>query len=149
MKKIVFVSDLFIDNYRGGAELTTAAIMTAAPKNKFSLVKIHSQHVNGEVVDKFADAHWVICNFSSLNDKAKIYLCKNADYSIIEYANIIMKLLNVKLKIKKINRSLKGTPRKILNISLAKKLGWNSKTSLVEGLKITLNDFKKNYKQYT
>ena len=85
MKKIVFVSYLFIDNYRGGAELTTAAIMTAAPKNKFSLVKIHSQHVNGEVVDKFADAHWVICNFSSLNDKAKIYLCKNADYSIIEY----------------------------------------------------------------
>ena len=60
-----------------------------------------------------------------------------------------MKLLNVKLKIKKINRSLKGTPRKILNISLAKKLGWYSKISLVEGLKITLSDFKKNYKQYT
>ena len=60
-----------------------------------------------------------------------------------------MKLLNVKLKIKRINKSLNGTPRKILDVSLAKKLGWCSKTSLVKGLKITLSDFEKNYKRYT
>ncbi len=98
-------------------------------------------------VDDIADA--IIFFVNKKTKESLINIGTQKDYSIIEYANIIMKLLNVKLKIKKINRSLKGTPRKILNISLAKKLGWNSKTSLVEGLKITLNDFKKNYKQYT
>ena len=85
MKTIVFVSDLFVDNYKGGAELTTDTIMKAAPDNKFNLVKIHSQSVNEEIVNKFVDAHWIICNFSALTDKAKVFLCKNADYSIIEY----------------------------------------------------------------
>ena len=34
MKDIVFVSDMFVEQYAGGAELTTAAIMAAASKLK-------------------------------------------------------------------------------------------------------------------
>jgi hypothetical protein len=85
VKKVVFVSDLFVDSYRGGAELTTAAIMLAASSDKFEVSKINSQHVNEEVITRLTDAHWVICNFSALSDKAKVFLCKNVDYSIVEY----------------------------------------------------------------
>ena len=38
-------------------------------------------------------------------------------------------------------------PKKLLDISLAKKYGWNSKTSLKKGLTLTLNDFKKGFRE--
>ena len=85
MKKIVFVSDLFINNYRGGAELTTDALMRSASRDKFQIAKINSQNVNEEVMTRFLDAHWIICNFAALSEKAKIFLCKNTTYSIVEY----------------------------------------------------------------
>ena len=98
-------------------------------------------------VDDIADA--IIFFVNKKTKESLINIGTQKDYSIIEYAKIIMKLLDVKLKIKRINKSLNGTPRKILDVSLAKKLGWCSKTSLVKGLKITLSDFEKNYKRYT
>tara|TARA_B100000787_G_scaffold158606_1_gene136146 strand:+ start:181 stop:1125 length:945 start_codon:yes stop_codon:yes gene_type:complete len=70
------------------------------------------------------------------------------DYSITYYAKKIMKILNVDLKIKYINKHLIGTPRKILDTTLAKNLGWKAKISLDTGLKITIKDFVKNYKKY-
>ena len=39
MKTMVFVSDLFINNYRGGAELTTDALMRAASQETFEIAK--------------------------------------------------------------------------------------------------------------
>ena len=70
------------------------------------------------------------------------------DYSILDYANRIMKILNINLKIKYINKQLSGTPRKLLDCTLAKKLGWKSKISLDKGLTETVEDFCKNYKKY-
>ena len=65
--------------------------------------------------------------------------------SIIEYANFIMKHLGVKLKIIHEKKNMDGTLKKLLDISLAKKYGWRSKTSLETGLSNTINDFlKKN-----
>tara|TARA_B100001939_G_scaffold213947_1_gene184074 strand:- start:74 stop:538 length:465 start_codon:yes stop_codon:yes gene_type:complete len=37
-----------------------------------------------------------------------------------------------------------GTPRKVLDISLIKSLGWAPKINLIDGLKKTYTDFKKN-----
>lgn len=37
-----------------------------------------------------------------------------------------------------------GTPRKLLDINKLSKLGWKSKTKLIEGLKITYEDYKLN-----
>ena len=56
-------------------------------------------------VDDIADA--IIFFVNKKTKESLINIGTQKDYSIIEYANIIMKLLNVKLKIKKINRSLK------------------------------------------
>ena len=54
-----------------------------------------------------------------------------------------MKQMNVKLKIKFDKNKPNGTPRKLLDTSLAKKYGWRSKINLLKGFKLTYNDFLK------
>ncbi len=65
--------------------------------------------------------------------------------SISDYAKFIMEHLSVKLKIKHEKKNLDGTPRKLLDITLAKKYGWKPKTSLSIGLSHTINDYFKKY----
>ncbi len=71
------------------------------------------------------------------------------DYTIENYAKKIMKILNVNLKIKYIKKNLKGTPRKVMDCSIANRLGWKPKTSIDKGLNLSIKDFIKKYKQYT
>ena len=67
------------------------------------------------------------------------------DKSITQYAKFIMKHLGVNFKIVYRKDKPNGTMRKVLDVSLAKKLGWTYKTSLKKGLSITVNDYlKKN-----
>ena len=63
------------------------------------------------------------------------------EYSIKEYANFIIKTLGLKLKIKFDKSFPDGTPRKVLDTSLAKKYGWVAKTDLTTGFKKTYQDF--------
>ena len=41
-----------------------------------------------------------------------------------------------------------GTPRKVLDCSIAKKYGWKSKWSLNKSIDLTIKDFKLNKKKY-
>ena len=68
------------------------------------------------------------------------------DYSIKDYAKIVLKLIVPNKKIKIIYDSSKpnGTPRKLLDISLAKKYGWRAKTDLKDAIKKTYMSFIKN-----
>ena len=65
------------------------------------------------------------------------------DRSITEYAKLIMKHLGVNLKIVYKKNQPNGTMRKVLDVSIAKRYGWRSKTSLKKGLSITINDYLK------
>ena len=56
---------------------------------------------------------------------------------------MIMKITNDNFKIKYDKTKPDGTPRKLLDISLAKKYNWKPKFDLMEALKITVQDFKK------
>ena len=70
------------------------------------------------------------------------------DFSIKEYAKIISSRINPKVKLKiKFDRSKpNGTPQKVLNINLAKKYGWQAKTSLKDAIDKTYLDYlEKNY----
>lgn len=86
MKKYIFISDLFLDQYRGGAELTTDALMR--PTNQTPLVipipcsKVTKEFIESAIED---NCHFIVCNFSSLDDKIKLFMCKNTSYSIVEY----------------------------------------------------------------
>ncbi len=71
------------------------------------------------------------------------------EMSIEDYAKLIMKILGLNLKIKYINKTLTGTPRKILDCSLARSYNWTANISIHDGLKETIEDFAKNYKKYS
>ena len=66
------------------------------------------------------------------------------DLTIKEYAEFIIKRLKLKLKIKFDKSYPDGTPKKVLDISLAKKYGWVAKTNLQKGFDETYKDFLKN-----
>lgn len=80
---IVFVSDMFVEDYVGGAELTTESIIS---KSKIPITKIRSQEVTKKTVDDYGDRHWIFGNFSSMSKEMLLYCCKNlSNYSVIEY----------------------------------------------------------------
>ena len=68
------------------------------------------------------------------------------DYSIKEYARIIINTLIPKNDIRIVFDLSKpnGTPRKVLDVSKAKKYGWVAKTKLKESILTTYLDFKKD-----
>ena len=65
--------------------------------------------------------------------------------TIDQYAKLVCKVIGVKLKIKYKNRSLIGTPRKLLDTSFAKSQGWKSKTNLKKDILKTYNHFLSEY----
>ena len=93
-------------------------------------------------VDDIADA----CLFF-MKKKTKnvlINIGTGKEKSISDYAKFIVKKINIKVKIKFDKSKPDGVPRKVLDISLAKKYGWKPKVSLDEGFNITYKDFLKN-----
>ena len=95
-------------------------------------------------VDDLAEA----CEFF-LKKKTKhvlINIGSGQEKSILEFCKFLMDQFKVNLKIKFAKKKPDGTPRKILDTSLARSYGWNSKFDLIEGFKLTYNDFLKKTK---
>lgn len=84
MKKFIFVCDLYKEEYIGGAELTTEAIIECAPSD-FVIEKIKCESVSEDTIKQKKDYHWIIGNFSKLTKVQKMQIIKNVKYSIIEY----------------------------------------------------------------
>ena len=95
-------------------------------------------------VNDFADA---VIFFMNKNVKESfINIGSGKDYTIDWYVKFIMTQLKVKLKVIYDKAKPDGVPRKLLDVSLAKKYGWKSKTSLKDGLFETLKDFRSGYR---
>jgi hypothetical protein len=54
-------------------------------QNGINVQKVLASSVSLEFLEKEKDAYFIIGNFQSLGDKEKVYMCKNTQYSIIEY----------------------------------------------------------------
>ena len=67
------------------------------------------------------------------------------EYQIKKFAKIINKLTFSHKKLKFNKKFPDGTKRKILDISILKKIGWKSKISLYDGLRNTISWYKTNY----
>ena len=80
--QIIFVADLFVDQYVGGAELTTEALISKCP---MPVQKILSKHVSIELLEQGHNKHWVFGNFSSLSMDLLPTIVANLGYSILEY----------------------------------------------------------------
>jgi len=79
---IVFVADMFKEDYVGGAELTTEALITSSPLNIF---KLHSKDVNLETLETGHEKYWVFGNYSSMDMEMIPTIAANMNYSILEY----------------------------------------------------------------
>ena len=64
------------------------------------------------------------------------------DISIKELAILVAEIIGFKGTIKWDNSMPDGTPRKLLDISRLKNLGWSPNTSLEDGLKLTIENFE-------
>lgn len=80
--QIIFVADLFVDEYVGGAELTTQALIDSSP---FTVHKIKSQKVTMETLKKGANKYWIFGNYAALNPQLIPSIVTNLKYSVLEY----------------------------------------------------------------
>ena len=92
-------------------------------------------------VDDIADA---CLYFMNKNIKESlINIGTGKELSIKNYVNLFIRILLPKRKIKILFDKSKpnGTPRKLMDVSLAKKYGWKSKTNLKEAIIKTFNSY--------
>lgn len=80
--KIIFVSDMFVEDYVGGAELTSQALIDASP---YQVHKIHSKDVTLQTLQQAVDRFWIFGNFTQLNPQLIPSIVGNLKYSILEY----------------------------------------------------------------
>ena len=82
MYSFIFVSDLFIEEYAGGAELTSDAII----RERNDIFKIKSTNLTKSFIDQNREKIWIFGNFAGIPEKILLYLCKSKlTYHIIEY----------------------------------------------------------------
>ena len=92
-------------------------------------------------VDDVADA--CVHFMKKKTKEVTINIGTGKDYSIHQYAKILLKIIYPEKKVKIVFDKSKpnGTPRKVLDVSLAKKYGWRAQTNIKEAIKITYRDF--------
>jgi len=73
---------MFSSDYKGGAELTTDALIDASP---FNIFRLHSKDVTVELLEEGHQKFWVFGNFSNVNPQLIPTIVANMKYSILEY----------------------------------------------------------------
>jgi GDP-L-fucose synthase len=91
-------------------------------------------------VDDLAEACIYFMNKKTNN--SVINIGSGKDFTINYYVSKVLDILNIKTKIYYDKTKPTGTPRKLLDCSLAKKYGWHPKTTLRVGLEKTIKAFK-------
>jgi len=79
---IIFVSDFFVDQILGGAELTSEALIESSP---FKVFKLNSHNVTLDLLESGQSKHWVFGNFAHMNLQLIPTIVANIDYSVLEY----------------------------------------------------------------
>ena len=127
------------DNYNPNSSHFIPAMIKKAHDIKIKKKKDFIVWGNGNVkrevmyVDDLADACVFFMNKNT--KKSLINIGTGKDLTINEYAKKIMRIIDVKAKIKHDTSKPNGTKRKVLDISLAMNMGWTAKTSLDEGIR--------------
>ena len=97
-------------------------------------------------MDDLADA--IVFFINKKTKHSLINIGTSKEYSIKEIANKIIKILNLKIKIKFDNNSkFDGVQSKVLDSSIAKKYGWKPQSKFEKAIIETYKDLSKNYKK--
>jgi len=92
-------------------------------------------------VDDLADA--CIYFLNKKTEHTLINIGSGKDYSVKYYASFVLKKLNLEIPIKFDRLKPDGVKRKLLDVTLAKKYGWEPKVSLSDGFDKTYLEFLK------
>ena len=79
---IIFVADLFTDEYSGGAELTTEALFGTSP---YKTYKLKSSDLTEQLIQQGVDKTWIFFNFTQMNLNLIPKIVGNLYYFITEY----------------------------------------------------------------
>jgi hypothetical protein len=80
--KIIFVADFYIDDYHGGAELTSDAILQKCP---YPYRSFYSSNLTKEDIDVNKESFWVFGNACGVKDNVLLHAAKNLNYCVLEY----------------------------------------------------------------
>jgi GDP-L-fucose synthase len=139
------------DNYNDLSGHFFPAIIARIHKAKLKNLKELIVWGNGQAkremmyVDDLADA----CIYF-LNKKTKeilINIGSGIEKKIIDYVKFAIKRIGANVRIKLDKKKPSGTPRKIIDCSLASRYGWESKIDLEKGFALTYEDYLKKIKK--
>ena len=93
----------------------------------------------------YVDDLAMACEFflKKKTNHALINIGSGQEKTILGFCRFLMKQMGVNLKIKFDKKKPNGTPRKMLNTSLANSYGWKSSFNLEKGFELTYPDFLK------
>jgi len=83
----IFVSDMFADQFVGGAELSLQSLIDTVPdKQNANFLKINCASVTEEIVTAYKGKKWIFGNIAQLKDNIIEFVSDNvSDYYFIEY----------------------------------------------------------------
>ena len=73
---------MFAEHYKGGAELTSEAIIDGS---LFPVNKVLTSQLTTEILEENKNHFWIFGNFANLSQSCMLYAAKNLKYSVIEY----------------------------------------------------------------
>ena len=79
---VVFVADMFVEQYVGGAELTTDALVKSS---KHPVFCVNSKDVSMATLESGYQKYWVFGNFAMMDVQLIPTIVANLKYSILEY----------------------------------------------------------------
>ncbi len=80
----IFVNDLFVEDYTGGAELSLETLISSAPSNK--TLKVRSSELNELILQNNPEAKWVFGNIANLSDEMIQHVVDSGiEYSFVEF----------------------------------------------------------------
>jgi GDP-L-fucose synthase len=96
--------------------------------------------------DDLADAVIYLMNNKEASDIGEfVNIGTGKDLTIKALAETIAEIIGYKGEVRWDTVKPNGTPRKLLDVSLLNKLGWQAKTSLKDGIQQTYDWYCKNY----
>jgi glycosyltransferase involved in cell wall biosynthesis len=79
---VVFVADMFLEEYGGGAEKSTEALFETSP---YETYKCKSNEVSQELIQSGVDKLWVFFNYRGMDHNLIPLIVANLNYMIVEY----------------------------------------------------------------
>ena len=97
MKKIVYISDFFVDEISGGAEICDDILMSLFREDGFDVIKFKNADISDKHVKLYRSCgyHFIVSNFTLMSDAVSDELVKHPGcYSIMEHDHKYVKTRN-------------------------------------------------------